>query len=354
MKTMMLILLSVAILAAAAPIFAAELYELEDEVSFAISPENPTGARGGGAVSELRGGLKPSPSITVGPGETAALADYEGTGTIDSIWFGGDVTPEFILRIYWDGAKTPAVECPLPAFFAHARPTNVNHYDKKYPVLDSSQVFISPRLGMNCYWAMPFGKSFRMTLENTSSRARVSYYTINGTLKKLPKNAGRFHTEYRENIPVKPGVPVTVLDVKGAGKYAGTALCLRSDAEKARGCGCWCEGEVRFYIDGDKDRPTVNFTGLEDYFGGSNAWEVDGVVYTTVSGLYSGLYCINHSETGDGRAEDWFMAYRWHVKDPVKFKKDLRVTMFDLGWNKEYIPLANDYITTAYYYLDTP
>ncbi|MBQ9358980.1 MAG: DUF2961 domain-containing protein [Abditibacteriota bacterium] len=350
MKTMSMLISILVLIIVALPAFADKLYELKDEASFAVSPENPSGAKGGGALSELMGGLKPSPSVTVQPGETAVLADFRGEGTIDSIWIGGEAVPEYILRIYWDGAETPAVECPLPAFFAHARPTNVNHYDKKYPTLDSAQVFISPGRGLNCYWTMPFRKGFRVTLENTSSRALVTYYIINGTLGKISKNAGWFHTQYRETMPVTPGQSITVLDVKGRGKYAGTALCLRSDPEKCRGCGCWCEGEVRFYIDGDRERPTVNFTGLEDYFGGSNAWEVEGSVYTTVSGLYSGLYCINHSD----KPEDWFMAYRWHVKDPVKFQKDLRVTMFDLGWNREYIPLANDYITTAYYYLDTP
>jgi hypothetical protein len=46
--------------------------------------------------------------------------------------------------------------------------------------------------------------------------------------------------------------------------------------------------------------------------------------------------------------------YRWHVRDPICFDRDLRVTLQGLGWQQghhRYLPLVDaDIRTTALWY----
>src|SRR5579859_6447320 len=105
-----------------------DLYRLSDAKSRSISPENFTGEKGKGgmatdgtgakAARDLGRGWKISPSILISPGETRLLAEINGAGAIQQIW----MTPtgnwrHSILRLYWDGSSTPAVECPVGDFF---------------------------------------------------------------------------------------------------------------------------------------------------------------------------------------------------------------------------------------------
>lgn len=118
--------------------------------NFAFSPENPTGAREGG--SKDKPWEKNHPNICVKPGETLTLVDVDGPGRIQSIWFGGDITANFIIRMYWDGQEYPSVEAPLPAFFGYAFAENVHDQEGKFPMLNSAMVMVAPCRGMNCYW----------------------------------------------------------------------------------------------------------------------------------------------------------------------------------------------------------
>src|SRR5436190_20081385 len=72
------------------------LYRTSNAETRSISPENPTGERGKGAMATtgtgqnaskyLGRGWKVSPSIIVKAGEVATLADASGTGVIQHIW----------------------------------------------------------------------------------------------------------------------------------------------------------------------------------------------------------------------------------------------------------------------------
>ena len=147
--------------------------------TFAFSPENPTGEREGGAKGQPW--EKNHPCIRVKPGETLVLADIEGPGMIQSIWMGGDVSNNFILRIYWDEQEIPSVEAPLPAFFGYGYPENVQDQDGRFPTLNSAMIMVAPCRGMNCYWPMPFRRHCRITLTNRSPDSdRVTYYCITG------------------------------------------------------------------------------------------------------------------------------------------------------------------------------
>ena len=88
-------------------------------------------------------------------------------------------------------------------------------------------------------------------------------------LAKVPEDAAYFHAQFRRvnKLPSK-GV-YTILDgVRGRGQYVGTYL-----AWEVRSPGWWGEGEIKFYLDGDQEFPTICGTGTEDYFGGAYNFE---------------------------------------------------------------------------------
>ncbi len=128
-------------------------------------------------------------------------------------------------------------------------------------------------------------------------------------------------------------------------------------AHGARQEGWWGEGEIKFYIDGDKEFPTICGTGEEDYFLGSygyNEKEVDGkIYYTDFTGLYSGFHVVKDKSI-EGFV-DVFGQYRWHIEDPVQFEKDLKITIQSLAWREEtYLPLVDDLASVAYWYQSEP
>ena len=115
--------------------------------------------------------------------------------------------------------------------------------------------------------------------------------------------------------------------------------------------GWWGEGEIKFYIDGDEEFPTICGTGTEDYFCGAYDFDVNG--YREFSTPYTGLYKV---ETTDEvyRANRRFNLYRWHITDPIYFDEDLKVTIQALGWRRgrRYLPLQDDISSVAFWYSD--
>jgi hypothetical protein len=190
-------------------------------------------------------------------------------------------------------------------------------------------------------------------MENMSAKETTVYYQINYSLEKVEKDTPYFHAQFRrvKELPLKK--VFTIVDgIKGKGQYVGTYL-----AHGARKSGWWGEGEVKFFMDGDKEFPTICTTGEEDYFLGSygyNDREIDGkMYYDSFSSLYSGFYEVKKSKI-DGFV-GVFGQYRWHVLDPVRFDKDLRITIQCLGWRSDgYLPLNDDLASVAYWYQIEP
>ena len=331
------------------------LFLLSGARSRTISPENPTGEKGGACMAEpgaghtLGKGWKCAPCITVPPGGTAVLVDIAGPGAITSIWFGGEIIPELQLRMYWDDSSAPAVDSPLPAFFAYAFPVDCNHVNGLFPTLTSLPVAVNPCRGLNCFWQMPFRRHAQITLENRTDRPVCTFYTVNYTLTDVPEEAAYFHAQYRESKPVEYRQPYTILNrIEGRGHYVGTALFAVLNGNNT----CWVEGEPKFYIDGDTEYPTVCYTGIEDYFCGSFAFVVHGRCQT-FSGPFAGMYAVSHANGMFGSVHDSFMCYRRHIADPIRFEKDLRVTVQDLGWNETTTGLqarTDDFSSVAYWY----
>ncbi len=321
-----------------------------------ISAENPTGEKGQGGratagtgsscARDLGPGWKLSPSVEIAPGASFTLAEIDGPGAIQSMWFGGtccrDHSREAILRIYWDGQEQPSVECPIGDFFAAGW--------GGFAQVSSLAVAVNPNRGFNCFWEMPFRCHCRMTLENRLAEKVNCYYQINYTLTDLPADVAYFHAQFRRVNPLPYKAVYTILDgVRGMGHYVGTYL-----AYGVNNGGWWGEGEIKFYIDGDGEYPTVCGTGTEDYFGGSYNWDVDGQ-YVTYSTPYMGMHQVIRPD-GLYHSQQRFGMYRWHIMDPIRFEQDLRVTLQALGWRSggRYLPLQDDIASVAYWYQTLP
>ncbi len=320
-----------------------------------ISPENFTGERGKAgmavegtgknAARELGQGWKVSPSVHIEPKQTFTLAEIQGAGAIQHIWMTPTGDWRFsILRIYWDGETEPSVQAPVGDFFASGW--------GKYAQLSSLAVCVNPGSAFNCYWEMPFRKSCKITLENINTQRMTLYYQVDYTLTTVPEDAGYFHARFNRINPLPYKSDYLILDgVKGWGHYVGTYV-----AWGVNNTGWWGEGEIKFFIDGDGQFPTICGTGTEDYFCGSYNFENrDTKQYQEFTTPYSGLAQVIRPD-GVYNSQQRFGLYRWHITDPVRFEKDLKVTIQALGWRSDgrYLPLRDDIASVAYWYQSEP
>lgn len=331
------------------------LYRLSDAKTRSISPENFSGEKGKGGMATLENGTaahaardlgqgwKVNPYINIEAGQTFTLAEINQSGCIQHIWMTPTGNWRFsILRIYYDDEKEPSVECPIGDFFGMGW--------GEYAHLNSLAVCVNPGSAFNCYWQMPFRKKCKITMENIDEKAMRVYYQIDYCETEVPDDAAYFHTQFRRSNP-KPAEDVyTILeDVKGKGQYVGTYL-----AWQVNNNGWWGEGEIKFFMDGDKEFPTICGTGTEDYFCGSYNFDRDGQ-YTEFSTAYAGLHQVIRPD-GTYKANQRFGLYRWHITDPIRFENDLKVTIQDLGWGNggRYLQQKSDIASVAFWYQSEP
>lgn len=318
---------------------------LSSEQTRSISAENPTGEPGkgalvvpeGGAASDLGQGWKVRPCITLPKGSVTTLAEVKGPGRIQHVWITVDPKAyrDCLIRFYWDGEARPSVEVPLGDFFAcgHAL---------RYKV-DSLPIAVNPSGGFNSYWQMPFRKKAKITIENQRwDDIGGFFYQITYALGEVSPEAAYLHAQWRRSLTSR-GLPMhTVLDgVKGRGHYVGTFLAWTQLSN-----GWWGEGEMKFFIDDDKENPTICGTGTEDYFGG--AWGFGDTYSTAFLG-----YPLWRKEPGEVPKH---ALYRWHIMDPIRFQKKLKVTIQALGWwpNHKFQPLTDDIASVGYWYQSEP
>lgn len=321
--------------------------------TFSVSPENLTGKKGKGgmategsasnAARDLGQGWKVNPFLVLPSESKTVLADIKGQGAIKHIWLTDSAKRgrQLIIRIYFDGQKSPAVESPLSDFFANADYT-------EYRQMSSFAMCVNPARGMNCYFEMPYFKGFRIEVENKDAHECNLYYQIDCEEKAIPSDSLYFHAQFRRVNPLPYKDVYTILDnIKGNGHYVGTYLHWGVKSN-----GWWGEGEIKFFIDGDEKFPTICGTGTEDYFCGAYNFDVGG--YREFTTPYSGMYKVSHTDE-TYRAQRYFDMYRWHITDPIYFKENLKVTIQALGWRSEgrYLPLQDDISSVAYWYSDT-
>ena len=246
-----------------------------------------------------------SDSAKFGPGECLRIAHFKGPGKIAHMWF----TPNsmdirhpraFVLRAYWDGADVPSIEVPLGDFFAvgNGMQAEVNSLPVKV---------CSRGRGYNCYWQMPFKKEARLTLTNDSDVRASCYFQIDWVqLNKVPDSTMYFHARYHQEYPPEFGKPYTAFFTHGRGHYVGTVLSSQN------AIGHWFgEGDDMFYVDGE-EVPSIQGTGTEDYI--NEAWNM-----RVHSGMFAGC-TVFEPRAPDAR----ITAYRWHIADPIMFRKSLR------------------------------
>jgi len=285
--------------------------------SRAITFENPTGARGAGGQSH--GGRKGNPQRTLQPGETVELADITGPGTIRHIWMTFPPAPPEVMRALWfevfyDGLEQPSISVPCLDFFGLPLGRPVEY--------SSALASAQEGRGFNAYFPMPFQRELRMAITNSSSRALSFYYQLDYTLQEsLPDDAGYLHVSFRRENPtfLKQDFVITE-GLRGPGRFLGCAVGVRTIDP----AGWYGEGEVKMFIDGDRDFPTICGTGLEDYVG--SAWGM---------GAHAAHYAGSPLEVRDPRQRwgmpDYLSFYRWHVSDQVVFREDLKVTIQQIG-----------------------
>lgn len=257
----------------------------------------------------------------VGPGERFVLLDVEGPGRITHMWFTaarfaehGPILRDLVLRMYWEGADVPAVEVPLGDFFGLG-------HGMLYPYQSEPVAVGGSKAAMNCYWPMPFYKHARVELYNNGDRSvRKLYYHIDYELGGVPPKQGLFHAMFKQEFDLltQPEEGKTtgadnyvVLDIEGEGHYVGCFLFV--DYQPG---GWWGEGDDMIFIDHD-EMPTIIGTGTEDYF--NNAWGYNHAF----SYPYYGAPLVERPPQKGGRTT----VYRWHVRDPIRFKEHIRVTI---------------------------
>jgi hypothetical protein len=333
----------------------ADLCRLSSAKTRSISPENFTGAKGQGgrattgtgaeAARDLGPGWKISPSVKIAARQTFTLAEITGPGAIQHIWMTPTGHWRFsILRVYWDGEQAPSIEVPVGDFFASGW--------GRYGQVSSLAVAVNPGSAFNSYWVMPFRRSCRITVENVGDEEMTLYYQVTYALTEIPEDAAYLHAQFRRVNPLPLKQDYTIVEgIRGEGQYVGTHMAIGVNNN-----GWWGEGEIKFFLDGDAEFPTICGTGTEDYFCGSYNFE-NGQThrYQEFTTPYSGLSLVTRPD-GLYDSQQRFSLYRWHITDPIRFERELRVTIQSLGWQSKgrYLPQQNDMASVGYWYQSEP
>jgi len=309
-------------------------YELNTDLeSRSISFENPTGARGEGGktASNLGVGRKGSPCKLIQPGQSVTLGDIQGPGTIRHIWMTMHHDPvtlrACVIRAYWDGQEHPSIECPIGDFmgFAHG----------KVMAYQSAVHSVGQQAGMNIWLPMPFAKAARFSFTNEGQTSTPLFYQMDYTVNDAhPPDVGRLHVLFRRENPTVRQQDFELLPRRaGKGRFIGSVMGIH-----AFGDHWWGEGEVKFYLDGDRAFPTICGTGSEDYVGLS--WGMQQTPF-----LYHGCSLSQKKFTS---------MYRWHLPDPVYWRKDCSVTIQQIGYDDGLYERQDDWSCATFWYEPVP
>jgi D-arabinan exo alpha-(1,3)/(1,5)-arabinofuranosidase (non-reducing end) len=302
-------------------------------LSRSISFENPSGApgEGGKAASNLGPTRKGSPARSVNPGEKVTLCDIEGPGTIRHIWMTTRPIPQnlrsLVIRVWWDDQEHPSIECPVADFFGIA-----HGIVKPY---GSAVHSVGEKAGMNIWLPMPFAKRARFELVNEGEKAMPLYYQIDYTVQdKHPEDVGRLHVLFRRENTTTEKEDLELLPKREAkGRFIGSVIGIRNLHDQ-----WWGEGEIKVYMDGDQEFPTICGTGSEDYVGLS--WGIQQTPF-----LYNGC-SLN--------ADNYVCMYRWHLPDPIAWQKECRITIQQIAYKGGLRETEDDWSCSTFWYEPVP
>ncbi len=281
-----------------------------------ISFENPSGAKGAAATAHH--GRKGAPSRMLAAGERVVLADAAGPGCVRHFWLTFPPLPPHemrapLLELFYDGAGEPSVSVPVLDFFG---------CPLGRPVAFASQWNAAQEArGFNSWLPIPFRRSLRVELANATSRRFPLYYQIAYTEGALAENAGLLHVAWRRENPTQLKRDFTIVEgLRGPGRFFGCNVGIRVLPDE--GFTWYGEGELKIYLDGDRESPTWCGTGLEDYVG--SAWGL-GAHATPLQGAPLIL------QAPGAPMPELVSFYRWHDPDPICFARELRVTLQQIG-----------------------
>ena len=290
-------------------------------------------------------------------GETLTLAELAGPGIIAHIWFAHNYPSrsslrKLVLRLYFDDLSEPCVEAPLGDFFGLGHAQTYAYA--------STPLAVATQEGLNCYWPMPFARTARLTVANEGPQVcRCLYYQVDyRKLEKPPADDLHFFAAYRQSFPCEKGKPYVILQTDGGpGHYAGCNLSVEQQEK-----GWWGEGDMRMFIDGAV-QPAIAGTGSEDDFGG--AWCYSHEFYFPQIGAplrarFNPEGELEHC-TPDLRGKalaqwrwpeawkpgDLWNVYRFHLSDPVPFRRSILVNIEHGYINNE---RSDWYSSVAYWY----
>jgi hypothetical protein len=302
--------------------------------SRSISFENPTGEPGSGgkAASKLGAGRKGAPARTIQPGETVQLCDIRGSGTIRHIWMTTEADPVIqracVIRGWWDGQEHPSIECPIGDLFgiAHGKITSYQ----------SAVHSCGPTGGRNLWLPMPFAKRARFSFTNEGSKPIPLFYQVDYTVgDHHPRGVGRMHVLFRRENPTPEKQDFELLPERSQkGRFIGSLIGIRN----LHPTQWWGEGEIKVYMDGDKDWPTIAGTGSEDYAG--LAWGIQQAPFQ-----YNGC-SLNEKE--------FVTMYRWHLPDPIAWRKHCRITIQQIAWKDGLAETSDDWSCATFWYEPVP
>lgn len=338
----------------------ADLYDLNSgRQSRSISFENPTGEKGqGGRTSNHLGvGRKGFPARDIAPGEKVILCSIEGQGTIRHIWMTGgwkdneELLRSTVIRAYWDGQEYPSIECPLGDFMGLAH--------GKVTCYQSAVHSIGENAALNIWLPMPFVSKAVITLTNESKVPFVLFYQIDYTInEKHDQSAGRLHVSFRRENPTTLGKDFEILPKRtGKGRFIGAVIGVRSLYTD-----WWGEGEIKFFIDGDKEFPTICGTGSEDYICLSYGVQQTTFLNHGCNLIYNSKSTTQVKDYVTGKPKNmnrqFISMYRWHLSDPVYWEKDCRITIQQIGWSPDVknslFERQDDWSCAAFWYEAVP
>ena len=362
-KTMLVMLFAGICQAGFSQMHETKLFDLNATLkSRSISFENPTGdpGKGGKAASEIGVGRKGAPNKMIRPGEEVQLCDIHHSGTIRHIWMTGEfldfswlkkaegrtrLLRSTVIRAYWDGQEHPSIEFPLGDFMGLAHSKVTSYQSAVHSIGESG--------ALNFWLPMPFTSGARITLTNESEVAFHLFYQIDYTVNDPhAQDVGRLHVAFNRQNPTTMKTDFEILPKRtGKGRFIGAVLGIRTLYP-----GWWGEGEVKFYMDGDTEFPTICGTGSEDYVGLSYGIQETTFMYHGCNLNYRSDSTVRYREydTGDLKEmhRNYVSMYRWHIPDPIYWEKECRVTIQQIGCC--YYEREDDWSAAAFWYEPVP
>jgi len=293
-----------------------QLFEMPARVDSRLSSfENPNGLKGQGGQTNKT--AKGRAFEVIKPGETKTLLNVNGEGIIQRIWLTINQNPVKLrslrFQFFWDGSDKPAVDVPMGDFFG---------FNLGKPVAFQSALFSSGEgRSFTCYIPMPFRKGAKIRMINEGSESAMLFYDVDFSFQKIAPGALYFHAYWTRQMTSKLGEDFLVLPkMTGKGRFLGMTVGVNTDSSYSKSW--WGEGEVKMFLDGDTQYPTIVGTGTEDYIG--SAWGLG-----TFTNTYQGCTVASDSTRQ-------FNFYRWHIPDPIYFNKDIKVVLQQIGgWMKK-------------------